>query len=268
MVRAGEAGGVLEVVMGKLAEFLETSKTVRDQVVSALVYPLILLTFSGISVTILFTVVLPRFTGIFDDLGQTIPLPARVLLGISGFLTSYGLILLAVCTAGGVLVYRFLKTDRGRRWLDGRILALFPELTGRFHAARLGRTLGTLLKSGVPLLQALGNSRDVLSNRVVSDAMATVISRAREGEGIAAPLARTECFPTLAVSMIRVGEETGRLDEMLLKVAATFEKSLYVTIRRLLSLVEPLMIVLMALVVGSILAVMVYTVFSVNDLPF
>jgi len=268
MVRAGEAGGVLDVVLEKLNEFLESAKELRDHVVSALIYPAILSVTGGISIIILLAYVLPKFSVIFAELGGALPVPTRVLLAVSGGLQDYGWLLLLLAAAGAVAFRNWLRTEQGRYRWDTVKLRLMEDVVRKLETARFCRTLGTLLRSGVPLLQALENARDVIENRVIASAIADVSRGAKEGKGIASPLADANVFPPLALSMIKVGEETGQLDEMLLKVAGSYEKSLKQAVRRFISFLEPVLILIMGVVIGFIVVSMLMAVFSITELPF
>ncbi len=267
MIRAGEAGGVLDVVLDKLNEFLESSKELKDHVFSAMIYPVILLFTGGASIIVLLTYVLPKFSVIFAEMHTELPLSTRIIIGFSGFLASYWWILLAVAAGGWVIFRNFVKTDEGRLQWDSFKLKLAGDLIKKIETARFARTLGTLIRSGVPLLQALHNAKDIINNRVIASAIDAVSKGAKEGKGIAAPLTDAKVFPALALSMIKVGEETGQLDTMLLKVAVTYEKSLRVAIKRFVSLMEPAMILGMGLVIGFIVLSMLMAIFSITDLP-
>jgi general secretion pathway protein F len=267
MVRAGEAGGVVDVVLEKLGEFQESTKELRDHIFSAMIYPVILLVTGGLSVILLLTFVLPRFSVIFAEMGTSLPLPTQILLAISAAAQSYWWLGLIVII-GGVFAFRAsTRTPAGTLWWDGLKLKLFRDVIEKLETARFCRTLGTLLRSGVSLLQALKNSRDVVTNSVMASALETVSKGAKEGRGIATPLAAAKVFPPLALSMIQVGEETGQLDAMLLKVAATYERSLKEAIKRLISFLEPAIILAMALIIGFIVVAMLMAIFSISDIP-
>jgi general secretion pathway protein F len=268
MIRAGEAGGVLDVVLDKLNEFLESSKELKEHVLSVMIYPIILIVTGGISIIILLTYVLPKFSVIFAELGSSLPLPTQVLLRFSNALKSYWWIVLSVIIAGWIIFKNYIKSDTGRYNWDAFKLKLMGEVIRKLETARFCRTLGTLLRSGVPLLQALNNARDVINNQVIASAIDAVSSGAKEGKGIAIPLSSANVFPPLALSMIKVGEETGQLDNMLMKVASTYEKSLNVAIKRFVSLLEPIMILSMGLVIGFIVISMLMAIFSITELPF
>ena len=268
LVRAGEAGGVLDTVLDKLNEYLESTKELRDHVVSAMIYPAILTVTGGVSILILLAYVLPKFSAIFAELGDALPVPTKVLLALAGGIQSWGWLLALLAAAGGVAFRNWLRTEQGRTRWDAFKLRLLEDVIRKLETARFCRTLGTLLRSGVPLLQALENARDVVGNRVIAAAIRDVSRGAKEGKGIAAPLADAKVFPPLALSMILVGEETGRLDEMLLKVADSYEKSLKQAVKRFISLLEPVLILTMGVLIGFIVVAMLMAVFSITEVPF
>jgi general secretion pathway protein F len=267
MVRAGEAGGVVDVVLEKLNEFLESSKELKDHVFSAMIYPVILAVTGGISIIVLLTFVLPRFSSIFTELGSSLPLATRILLAFSELLKSYGWVALALLAAAWPLLKAYLATDSGRRRWDGLKLKLMKDLVVKLETARFCRTLGTLLASGVPLIQALNNSREVIANRIVATSIEAVSKGAKEGKGIFLPLSQAGVFPPLALSMIKVGEETGQLDQMLIKIAVIYEKIMKQAVKRFMAILEPAMIMIMGLIIGFIVISVLLAVFSIADLP-
>ncbi|MEW6299498.1 MAG: type II secretion system F family protein [Thermodesulfobacteriota bacterium] len=270
MVKAGELGGFLDTALQRLAEYLERSQQVQDEIKSALTYPVLLTIVGGLSVVILLTYVLPKFAVILGDLGQALPTSTRVLMGISHGLRAYwwGVVLLGI--GGWFGMQRYLATPHGRfAWDRWRLrLVVLGQLLRKREVARFARTLGTLLKSGVPLLQALEVVQEVAGNEMIKRALKEVRVGVREGHGIAGPLSRSGVFPTLALQMVSVGEETGRLDEMLVRVAEYYERDSYNQIKRLTSLVEPMLILVMGLIVGFVVISMLTAVFSINDVPF
>jgi general secretion pathway protein F len=268
MVRAGEAGGVLDVVLDKLNEFLEASKELKEHVTSVMIYPTILVITSGISIIILLTYVLPKFSVIFDELGGSLPLSTQIVLAASNVLKSYWWIVLLGIIGGWAVFKQYTKSDVGRYKWDAFKLKLMGAIIRKLETARFCRTLGTLLKSGVPLLHALNNARDIISNQVIASSIDIVSEGVKQGKGISVPLSNTNVFPPLALSMIKVGEETGQLDSMLLKVAMTYEKSLNTAIKRFVSLLEPVMIVVMGLIIGFIVFSMLIAIFSITELQF
>jgi general secretion pathway protein F len=267
MVRAGEAGGVLDVVLDKLNEFLESTKELKEQIFSAMIYPAILLLTGVLSITVLLIYVLPRFSAIFADMGTALPLPTQVLITFSNAVASYWWLGFLGMAAGWVIFKTYIRTDAGRLKWDGLKLMAAGDIIRKVETARFSRTLGTLLKSGVPLLQALNNSKDTINNRVISSAIDIVSRGAKEGKGISLPLVQVNVLPPLALSMIKVGEETGQLDTMLLKVASTYERSLRLAIKRFVSFLEPAMILVMGLVIGFIVFSMLMAIFSITNLP-
>ena len=270
MIRAGEAGGVLEAVLDRLGIFLENTQDLRDYIKSALIYPIFLVLVGGISIIILMTVVIPKFSIIFSDMGQTIPFSTRLLLGMSDVLRSYWWILILGITGCYISYWQYSKTPAGRFQIDKYKIRLpiSGQLVKRIEVARFARTLGTLVKSGVPILQAIDLVKDIIGNKVVAGAMKKIYDRVKEGERLSKPLNDTGIFPSLAIQMITVGEESGRLDEMLLRVADNYEKVVRNTVRRFVNLLEPVMILIMGLVVGFIVISMLMAIFSMNDMPF
>lgn len=270
MVRAGEAGGFLETIFSRLVLYLQSAKEVRETLISVMIYPLILTFVSGVSIVILVTFVVPRFARIFSDMGQAIPLPTQIVLGISYLVKDYwwaGL--------GSVLIVYFgLKVflrDEERRLNWDRFKLnwiLVGDLVKKIEVARFARTLGTLLQSGVSILPALLLVREISQNEAVVKAIGIIHDRLREGKGISKSLEEAKVFPPLAIEMIGVGEETGRLDEMLVRVAETYEENVRNSLKRFVSLLEPAVILLMGSVVGFIVISMLLAIFSINEIPF
>lgn len=267
MIRAGEAGGVLDVVLDKLNEFLDSSQELKEHVVSAMIYPVILLATGSLSIAVLLVYVLPRFSTIFAEMGTTLPFTTQLIIDFSAGLKSYWWVIIAVAAASLFFFRNYTRTPEGRLSWDRLKLRLMGDVIRKIETARFARTLGTLLKSGVPLLQALNNSKDVIGNQVIASSIDAVAKGAKEGQGIAGPLASARVFPALALSMIKVGEETGQLDTMLLKVAATYEKSLKTALKRFIGFLEPALILGMGLVIAFIVVSMLMAIFSITNLP-
>lgn len=269
MVRAGEKGGVLEVSLRRLAEFLEARAAFNEAVISALAYPLVITTVGAAAIVFLMTFVIPRFATIFQDLGQTIPLPTQILLSISAALQTYwwaGALVALV----GVLTWRvWTANPEGRRSADRMLLGLplVGALTMKVETARFARTLGTMLRSGVPVLGAMAVVGDMMSNQAVGLAVTRVAEGVKRGGTIAAGMQQHGAFPPLAIHMVRVGEETGRLEEMLLKVADTFETEVRTDLKRVLGLLEPAVILAMGVLVAFIVVAMLLAIFSINEMP-
>jgi len=270
MVKAGEIGGVLDTVLQRLTEYLESATELRDEVRSAMIYPIILLVTSFVSVTILLTYVLPKFQTIFTQGGQTLPFSARMMMGISDVMRSYWWLGLLVAIGAVVGFAHWIRTPAGRRrWDRFRLnVLLLGDLARKVAVARFARTLGTLLRSGVPMLQALEIVRDVSGNVVLAEAVDEVKVGVRGGAGVAWPLSHSGIFPPLALQMISVGEETGRLDDMLVQVADYFDKDVRNTVKALTSLVEPVLLLGGGVVVAFVVLSMFSAITSVNNMPF
>lgn len=270
MVKAGEIGGVLDTVLQRLTEYLESATELRDEVRSAMVYPVILLVTSFVSVTILLTYVLPKFQTMFTQGGQTLPFTARMMMGMSDAMRAYWWIGLLGVIASVVGFTHWVRTPAGRfQWDRFKLrVVLFGELTKKVAVARFARTLGTLLRSGVPMLQALDIVRDVAGNVVLAEAVDEVKVGVRGGAGVAGPLSHSGVFPPLALQMISVGEETGRLDDMLVQVADYFDRDVRTTVKALTSLVEPVLLLVGGVVVAFVVLSMFSAITSVNNMPF
>jgi len=270
MIRAGEAGGVIDIITAKLAEFLEKSQELKEYVISAMIYPTILILVGGISVFILLTFVIPKFAKIFSDMGQTLPLSTLILMNISSFIVNYWWVILFGLASAYGLFKMYIETERGKQTWDKFKLRmpLFGSLVERIQIARFARTLGTLVKGGVPLLEGLTIVKEVIENSIISKAMESIREGVKQGDGISVPMKQTGAFPALAVHMLQIGEETGNLDAMLLKVADIYDKEVKGETQRLISLLEPLLILLMGIIIGLIVISMLMAIFSVNELPF
>ena len=270
MLKAGEAGGSLEVVLARLAEYLERSKALRDTVVSALIYPAILLTLAVGSLFILLAYVVPQFTQLFADSGKALPLATQVVIAIAEGLRDYGWLLILAIIAAVWAAKRALADPERRRAWDARILnwPMIGDLLGKVELARLARTLGTLLRNGVTLLPALSIVRETIDNRALAEAVETASGGLREGRGMSQSLLATGRFPRLGMEMIRLGEETGQLDEMLLRVADTYDQEVRTTIQRLLTLLEPILIIGLGILIGGIIMSILMAILSVNELAF
>jgi type IV pilus assembly protein PilC len=256
MVKAGELGGVLELVLNRLAEFQEKAQKIKNKVVAAMAYPVIVLMIAMLIMLFLLAFIVPKFEQIFADMLGGKPLPALtqwVINASNGLKTNWIYLFGAVAII--VIGYRMVaKTPGGRRFIDMMMLKLplFGDLTRKSSISRFSRTLGTLVTSGVPILQALNITRDTAGNAVVAEAVTKVHDAVKEGESIVAPLEASGVFPPMVISMVDVGEETGQLPEMLLKIAEVYDDEVDNAVEGLTSLLEPIMIVLLALIVGTI----------------
>lgn len=269
MVKAGEASGVLEVILSRLAGFLERSKAVRDEVTSALIYPILLLMVGGGAVMVMMNFVIPRFAQIFSDTKQLMPLPTRMLLAISAVTTGYWWLFAGGIILGWIGLRAYLQTEQGKmQWDQWKLsLPLLGRLIQEIEISRFARTFGTLLQSGVPVLAAVSIVKETITNRVIAAAMSRLQEGVKRGEGISGPLRAAAAFPSFAIHMAKVGEETGRLEEMLIRVADTYDERVRRTVKRLTSLLEPVLILSLGLVVGFIVLSMLLAIFSINELP-
>ena len=260
MVRAGEAGGVLEVVLTRLAEFAEKAEKIKNKVKGAMVYPVVVF-FAAIGITcFLLVAVIPKFKDIFNDLLEGKPLPAitQFVMNASNLVMHNGLMVLAAVAVFVVLFKIFAKTKTGSYVLDVVKLRapMFGTLVRRTAVSRMTRTLGTLLASGVPVLQALTIVRDTTGNAVISRAMQSVHDAVKEGESMTAPLAACKVFPPMVISIVEVGEETGALPDMLMRIADTYDDEVDNAVAGLTSVIEPLMIIMLSVIVGTIVIAM------------
>jgi type IV pilus assembly protein PilC len=267
MVRAGELGGVMELVLVRLADFQEKAQKLKNKVVSAMFYPIIVLVIAIAIMAFLLVYIVPKFEQIFVDMLGGKPLPAltEFVIGTSRFFQNQWFLII-----GGVVLFIVLysvaaKTEKGRQVIDAVKLRipLFGDLIKKGAISRFSRTLGTLVTSGVPILQALNITRDTAGNVTVSDAIQQVHDRVKEGESIVAPLEKSGIFPPMVISMIDVGEETGQLPEMLLKIADVYDDEVDNTVAGLTSLLEPIMIVFLAVVVGTIVIALFLPLISI-----
>ena len=256
MVKAGEVGGVLELVLTRLSEFQEKAAKIKNKIISAMVYPIIVMTMALGILCFLLVFIVPRFEVIFHDLLGDKPLPpvTQFVIGFSGFMQNHGLILLGIIVAIGFLYNLVGRTGRGRLVIDNFKLRmpLFGNLNRKTAISRFARTLGTLVTSGVPILQALNITRETAGNAAIALALARVHDSVKEGESIVQPLEASKQFPPMVVSMVDVGEETGKLPEMLLKVADVYDDEVDNAVAALTSMLEPIMIVFLAVIVGTI----------------
>ena len=261
MVKAGELGGVLELVLTRLAEYQEKAQKLKNKIVSAMVYPVIVMLIAVGILTFLMIFIVPKFKEMFTENDQQLPLISRIVFGASEFCLkqSVGPLPNILFVFLGIFVAYFLltlwgKTKAGRRFVDTMKIRMpvIGDLQRKSSVARFSRTLGTLVTSGVPILQALNITRDTAGNVVISDAIDKVHEAVKEGESIVAPLQASGVFPNMVISMVDVGEETGQLPEMLLKVADVYDDEVDTSVAALTSILEPIMIVILALVVGSV----------------
>ena len=270
MVRAGEAGGMIGEALSRLETFLEKSVTLKSNIRSAMVYPIILFMVGASAVVILITFVVPQFAKLFEDMGAALPLPTQILMSISALIIKYWpALLLTILVGAGAFKFQ-IKTNKGRLWWDGLLLKLplIGSLIRKIEVSRFSLTMATLLKSGVPVLQAMGIVQSILINRVISDAVGNLRQSLKRGKGLSGPLQEAGVFPPMAVQMITVGEASGSLDSMLTRVSHTYDKEVEQAIKQLISMIEPVMILFIALVIGFIVISMLLAIIGANDIVF
>ncbi len=270
LLRAGEAGGALEVTLERLADHMEQEKELRDALLSALIYPAILIVVAVASIFILLGYVVPQFTELFEGVGQALPLPTRITIASGEFLQRYGWIALLVMVGAVWWLRRQLDHPRHRYRWHARFLRLplAGDIITRIEVARFARTLGILLHNGVTLLKALSIAKDTLGNAVIAKGIEGVAGSLKEGQSLAVPLAETKTFPPFAVNMIRVGEESGRLEEILLQVAAIYDRETQTSIKRALALVEPVLILVLGVLIAAIIISILMAILGINQLVF
>ena len=269
MVKAGEAGGVLEEILTRLASFLVTSEDLRSYIIGAMIYPALLSVVGVVSVTILTLFVVPRFTAIFQDMGVPLPLPLAFLKAVSTFLTYYWWVALGAMALSALYFKRFRDSSDGRLKWDRWMLRvpLAGAVLRKIEVARFSRSLGTLLHGGVPLLQSMTIVRDIIGNQNIAIAIEPIRNGIKKGEGITQPMKQSGVFPPLAMHLIEVGEESGKLDSMLIQVADVYDVEVRNSIKGLIAFFEPALILVMGVIIGTIVVSMLMAIFSINDIP-
>ena len=270
MVKAGEAGGFLDSVFDRLAYYMEGRMKLVTSIRSALIYPSILALAGLSAIFILTAYVIPRFSMIFEDMGGELPAATRLLVSASTLLRGHLVWFVfgaALAVAG---VWRYLSTDGGKRRWDSLLLKLpvIGPLTKKIIVSQFTRTLGTLLESGVPVMQSLSIVRDTISNGVVADAVDTAIKGVKEGRSMSSTLRASGIFPSLALHMMLVGEESGKLGDMMLRMSRIYDEEVETAVKRAITVLEPVMILVMGIAVAFVVISMLTAIFSVNDLPF
>jgi type IV pilus assembly protein PilC len=268
MVKAGETGGVLDEVLLSLADQIEREVELRRQIKSAMTYPIVVVALVTLILAAMLLFVVPQFETIYSSLGGTLPLPTRMLLSVSRAVRTYWYVVLLGAVVASFLFRRYKKTEAGRARVDAvKIrIPIFGPLFHKVALARFASTLGMLLRSGVPILQALDNVNETVNNRVIGDAVDDVKTSVREGESIAKPLGRHKAFPPMVVQMMAVGEETGAVDTMLDKVAEFYNSEVTATVEAMTSLIEPLLIAVIGAAVGAAVIALYMPMFSVINL--
>ncbi len=270
MVRAGEAGGTLEVVLSRLSETLERTQALHDDVRAALRYPALVVIMAGLSIVVLMTAVIPEFRPLFEGSGAALPLSTRIIIAVSDFFRDFWWAVALALLVAAVALRQHNRSPAGRlrwdRWLASA--PLFGDLVRKIEVARFSRILGTLLANGVSMLNALALTTETLDNQAIAEATGRAQGRLAKGEGLAEPLMETGVFPALALQLIRVGEETGQLDRMLLRIATIYDDEVKRTIERMLSLLVPLVTLVLGVLIAAIIGSMMAAILSSYDLPF
>jgi general secretion pathway protein F len=270
IIRAGETGGILDQLLPDLVNFLETAEETKKQIISALTYPIVLLTTGILSVALLLVYVVPQFTAMFEDVGSEIPTSAEFLLGLSNGIQNYGWLIVPAFFMAGYW-WRWLNADKDRKRQKDAILLDLP-IVGRLLVHRdvaiFSRTLGALLGAGIPLIRGLRVAREVISNEELIHHLEVVEEDVRSGAGLGVSLEKTGKFPILLHQLVTVGEESGRTGDILKKLAKTFDASVRDDMSRLVSALQPALILLLGITVGGIIIVMLSAVFSMNTVDF
>lgn len=268
MVKAGETSGMLDEILDRVATYLEKTSALQRKVKSSLVYPAVVISMAFLITTVLLIKVVPTFKGIFASLGGTLPLPTQILIGISDTLRHFFLFVVIALGLIGFLFKKYIDTPKGRYQLDHRMLRLplFGPLFRKVVVAKFSRTLATLVKSGVPILNALEIVGKTSGNLVVEEAVNNARNSIREGEPIAEPLSRSGAFPPMVVRMISVGEQTGQLEKMLNKIADFYDEQVDAAVSGLTSMIEPLVIGFLGIIVGGIVIALFMPIFKITEL--
>ncbi|HTD82561.1 MAG TPA: type II secretion system F family protein [Gemmatimonadaceae bacterium] len=264
MVAAGEAGGILDTILMRLATFLEKNDALVRKVKGAMIYPAVIMSVAAIAVVTLLIFVIPVFENMFSSVGLALPLPTRIVIGASRFLKSYWWMLLAIGVVGGYMFKKYYASSNGKLVID-RLLLKMPvlgDVLRKSAVSRFTRTLGTLISSGVSILEGLEITAKTAGNRVIQDAIMQSRTSIAGGDTIAQPLQKSKVFPPMVISMIAVGEQTGGLDEMLSKIADFYDEEVDAAVSNLLSLLEPIMIVVLGVVVGGMVVAMYLPIFD------
>ncbi len=267
MIAAGEHGGILDTILLRLATFMEKNDALVRKVKGAMVYPVVIMSVAAIAITVLLIFVIPTFSKMFASVNMELPLPTRIVIGMSGFLTSYWWLMLAAGFGIWFGIKRYYATTGGQKVIDGLLLKapVLGDVVRKSAVSRFTRTLGTLISSGVSILDGLEITAKTAGNRVIHDAVMESRASIAGGETIAAPLDKSKVFPPMVISMIAVGEQTGGLDEMLTKIADFYDEEVDVAVSALLALMEPLMIVVLGVVVGGMVVAMYLPIFDMMN---
>jgi type IV pilus assembly protein PilC len=264
MVAAGEVGGILDDVLLRISTYMEKADALRRKIKGAMMYPIVVLTVAVGATATLLIVVIPNFVTMFESSGVPLPLPTKIVVGMSEFLQQYILLIIAACIGISFLYKRYYATDNGEKTVDNFKLhmPLLGDLVRKSSVARFSRTLGTLLRSGVSILEALDITAKTAGNRILQDALMTARSSIGGGDTITAPLAEADVFPPMVIQMVNVGEQTGELDRMLEKIADYYEEEVDAAVDSLTSIIEPVIIVYLGVVIGGMVLAMYLPLFD------
>ncbi|HOJ60767.1 MAG TPA: type II secretion system inner membrane protein GspF [bacterium] len=267
MVRAGEVGGMLDAVMERLADFMEAEQETRSKIISALTYPAFMMVVCVLVIIVLFTVVVPNFMVMFQDSDMELPVSTQLLLSLTHFIGTWWWAMLLTVVTAVLMIRKFVQTEAGALQFDRfkLRLPLIGELIRKREIAKFGRTLGTLLGNGVQILKALAITEEVITNRILKSEIQKFQENIKEGERLSKRMAESKLFPPVAVNMVAVGEETGNLENTLQRVADAYEKETDRVIKTMTTIIEPLMIVIMAVVVGFIVFAMIMPIFQISQ---
>lgn len=268
MVNSGESSGTLEIVLERLADITEKQEALKARMITTMIYPIIILLISVLIVFFLLMFVVPKIMTMFENMKQALPLPTRILIGSSDFVKSYWWLIVLILIGVLLGVQAAYRNEKGHRWIDTRMLSmpLFGTLVRKMAAARFARTLGSLLDNGVSMLPAMGIVTNVVGNVFIAEVVTEGASEVSKGQGLGKALDVPKAFPPLAIQMIQVGEQSGNLEEMLSKVADMFEKEVETTSMRLTAMLEPIMVLVMAVVVLFIVLSICLPIFEMNQL--
>lgn len=268
MVKAGELGGILDTILERLTNYLESSEALKAKVKAAMMYPGIVLSICALVTVFLMVFVIPTFKNIFEGFGAELPLPTQILIDISDIMKSYWYVIVATPPLAWKAFQKFYATPGGQRWVDAKTLnvPIFGPILKKVAVARFTRTLGTLIKSGVPIMQALETVAQTAGNVVIADAVLQTRESIREGGHLSDPLKKSGLFPNMVTSMISVGEETGALDTMLSKIADFYDQEVDTAVKGLTSMIEPIVIVVMGVIIGTIVVAMFLPMFGMGEL--
>lgn len=268
MIKAGELGGILDTILERLTAYMESSEALKAKVKSAMMYPAIVLSICAAVTVFLLVFVIPTFKTIFSSFGAELPLPTQILMDLSDILKKYFVLVALAPVAGWKGFVKFYSTPFGQRWCDARALTLpiFGVILKKVAVAKFTRTLGTLIKSGVPIMQALDTVAATAGNVIIAEAVMSTRESIREGGHLSDPLKKSGLFPNMVTSMISVGEETGSLDIMLSKIADFYDQEVDTAVKGLTSLIEPIVIVVMGVIIGTIVVAMFLPMFGLGEL--